>query len=292
MTAIEIVFLGILLLLALYLFCIAPGRDRRGRMRLFEERYIAHRGLFDNSGGAPENSIPAFRRAVEAGYGIELDIQLTTDGTLVVFHDENLMRMCGADRILTKCSFDELKRYKLADSKETIPLFEEVLDLISGRVPLIVEIKSEGDWKSTAKQAAEVLDSYKGCYCIESFHPFAVAWFKKNRPEMLRGQLSTDYFKDKIERNWFEKFLLTNLMLNFMSRPDFIAYNHLWSDQFSFKLCRKLFSVEKAAWTIKSRQEMDDANEVYDIQIFDGFIPPKPPQKHRKRSEKTNSKNN
>ena len=159
--------------------------------------------------------------------------------------------MCGFDKKLTECSYDELKHYRLAKSDEKIPLFDEVLKVIDGKVPLIVEVKSEGDWKKTTQLMAERMDSYRGCYCMESFHPFAVKWFKDHRPEIIRGQLSTNYFKDKINRKWYEKFLLSNLMLNFLTKPDFIAYNHLWKKDFSYTLCRKLFKPENVAWTIK-----------------------------------------
>lgn len=200
---------------------------------------------------------------------------MTSDGKLVVFHDESLKRMCKAEKILHKCSYEELKQYKLAESEEQIPLFDEVLKTVGGKVPLIVEVKSEGDWKTTTRLTAERLDRYKGCYCMESFHPFSVRWFRKNRPGVIRGQLSTNFFRDNPERNWCEKLVLTNLLFNFLSRPDFIAYNHLWENQFSYKICRKLFPVENAAWTIKSQQELEEAKKVFNIFIFDGFIPKK-----------------
>lgn len=242
-------------------------------MTVFEEKYIAHRGLFDNRSSAPENSIPAFKKAVENGYGIELDVQLTSDHQLVVFHDETLKRMCGVERILHKCTFSELQLYTLAESEEKIPLFEDVLKIIDGKVPLIVEVKSEGDWKETTKVMAEMMDDYQGVYCMESFHPFAVEWFRKNRPNIIRGQLSTNYFKDEIKRKWYERFVLTNLMLNFKSKPDFIAYNHLWRNQWGYRLCRKFFDVENVAWTIKNSDELRKAEEVFQIIIFDSFIP-------------------
>lgn len=263
------------ILSGLYLLSIVPNRGRKEKMKVFEKQYIAHRGLFDNESEAPENSIPAFQRAVQQGYGIELDVQLTTDNRLVVFHDETLQRMCGFDKKLTECSYDELKHYRLAKSDEKIPLFDEVLKVIDGKVPLIVEVKSEGDWKKTTQLMAERMDSYRGCYCMESFHPFAVKWFKDHRPEIIRGQLSTNYFKDKINRKWYEKFLLSNLMLNFLTKPDFIAYNHLWKKDFSYTLCRKLFKPENVAWTIKNQKELEEAEKTFDVIIFDSFIPKK-----------------
>lgn len=259
----------------LYLYSIAPNKDRRIRMNQFENQYIAHRGLFDNATDHPENSIPAFCRAVEQNYGIELDVQLTTDHKLVVFHDESLLRMCGVDKKLTECSYEELCKYHLADSQEKIPLFDDVLQVIGGKVPLIVEVKSEGDWKTTTQMMAERMDKYAGCYCMESFHPLAVKWFRDHRPDVIRGQLSTDYKADHIKGNPCRNFLLTNLMLNFMSRPDFIAYNHRWKNNFSYKLCRKIFPVENVAWTIKNQQELNEAEKTFDVIIFDSFNPEK-----------------
>ena len=272
----------ICLIMICYLFLIKPNTGRQEKMKPFEETYIAHRGLFDNgeavlpvdnipynNGGAdtndivPENSIPAFKKAVEAGYGIELDVQTTSDGRLVVFHDETLLRMCGVDKKLYECTYEELQKYHLAKTKERIPLFDEVLKVIDGKVPLIVEIKSEGNWRLTTRLTAERLCSYGGVslyenkennkrvgydnekdekqpddagyvYCIESFHPLVVKWFKDNRPYVLRGQLSTNFFHSKMKRAWYEKIILTNLLLNFLAKPDFIAYNYRYKNQPSF----------------------------------------------------------
>lgn len=257
----------------LYLYSIAPNKNRKNKMLDFEKQYIAHRGLFNNETDAPENSIPAFQKAVEVGYGIELDVQLTTDHQLVVFHDESLKRMCGIDKTLTDCSFDELSQYTLGKSEAQIPLLKDVLKIIDGQVPIIVEIKPEGDWKTTTKFTAKMLDKYNGCYCIESFHPLVVRWFRKHRPDVIRGQLSTNYFGDHLDQPWYQKFLFTNLMLNFITKPDFIAYNHLWKNNLSYTICRTLFPVENVAWTIRSQEELLKAKKTFDIIIFDSFIP-------------------
>lgn len=263
----------------IYLFLLAPGPDRRNLMEAFEKQYIAHRGLFDNKRGIPENSLPAFRHAVEHGYGIELDVQMTTDHKLVVFHDESLKRMCGIDKPLHECSYAELQEYRLLDTDEKIPLYVDVLKVIAGKVPLIMEVKSEGDWKNTTKLAAKMMDQYQkhyhGVYCMESFHPMAVQWYKKHRPEIIRGQLSSDYFRDGTKKNPIGKFVLSSLLMNCFSRPDFIAYNHLFADQFSYKILRKLFVAEHVCWTIKSKEQLEKAKEIFQVFIFDSFIPDK-----------------
>ena len=269
-----IVLLILVVLFALYLFLIAPNfQDRRSQMAPFEEVLIAHRGLFDNDTEAPENSLPAFALAVEKGFGTELDVQMTADGKLVVFHDKTPQRMCGADRVLTECTYEELQQYTLADSQERIPLFDEVLEVIGGRVPLIVEVKPDGDYITTTRLMAERMDSYDGVWCMESFHPLAVRWMKQNRPDILRGQLATDFFVDDPEASGIQKFVLTNLLLDFLSRPDFIAYNHLFADVPSYRLCRSLFPVTNVGWTIRSPEELETASDTFTALIFDSFIP-------------------
>ena len=273
----KTMIVGVLVIIAaavvLFLYCVKPNTTRRQEMAVFEKQYIAHRGLFDNKIGIPENSIPAFRWAVENGYGIELDVQLTADHQMVVFHDESLKRMCGVDHILHKCTLAQLQHFTLGETAERIPLFEDVLKVIGGKVPLIVEVKAEGDWKATTKKMAEIMDGYDGVYCMESFHPLAVEWFRKNRPYVIRGQLSTNYFRDEPGRRWTEKFVLTNLLLNFKARPDFIAYNHIWSRSPGYALCRKLFDVENVAWTIRNQDELKRAKKIFQVIIFDSFIP-------------------
>ncbi len=264
---------AVVLFVILYLLCLKPNTSRSGQMRPFEKVYIAHRGLFDNHSLHPENSLTAFKRAVFEGYGIELDVQLTSDRELVVFHDANLKRMCGVNKVLGECTYEELQRYRLGFSEEKIPLLSDVLKLVAGSVPLIIEIKPEGDCIGAAKMLSDMMKKYRGIYCIESFHPLVVAWYRKHDPQVLRGQLSTDYKKQGIKRSGIEQFILSNLLLNFYTKPDFIAYNHKYCDQFSYRLCRKLYHVENAAWTIKSQKELEKAKEIFQIFIFDSFTP-------------------
>ncbi len=267
----------ILLLFCVYLFLIKSNTGRTDRMRPFEQQYIAHRGLFNNETEAPENSLPAFRKAVENGYGIELDVQLTSDKKLVVFHDADLKRICGVDKPLQSCTFEELQRYRLANSEERIPLFSDVLKTVAGKVPLIVEVKPEGDWKGAVRSAAELLDNYDGVFCVESFRAEAVGWFRKNRPDWIRGQLSMDYFKWHSKQPFIAKLALSDLCLNCVSRPDFIAYDHRYAYRLSYRLLRKLFPVENVAWTVKNEEELLKAKKVFQCIIFDSFIPSTPP---------------
>lgn len=267
--------LGLFYVPALYLWMIKPNRPRLERMKVFEKQYIAHRGLHDNEGGIPENSLPAFRRAVEAGYGIEFDVQMTRDGKLVVFHDATLKRMCGVDEMPTKLTYAELQKYVLLDTQEHIPLFEEVLQIVDGKVPMIIEMKSEGKCiKATAKMCKR-MESYHGVYCMESFHPFCVNYVRRHYPDMIRGQLSMDFFLEEPDKPFYQKLVMTSLVANSLARPDFIAYKHDHKEQFSYKLCRKMYHVENVAWTIKSQKQLEAAKDTFRVMIFDSFIPKK-----------------
>lgn len=274
---IIILIVIIAVFLALYLLALRPNTKRRGKMHPFETVMIAHRGFFDNEKEYPENSLPAFARAVEAGYGIELDVQLTTDEKLVVFHDTSLKRMCGIDRKLTDCSYEELQQYTLARSTQRIPLFDEVLSVIDGKVPMIIEIKPDGNCFQAAQLLAKRMTDYDGIYCIESFHPLIVFWYRKHAPQVLRGQLSSDFIKENEGLVWPVRFLMSNLLLNFLAKPDFIAYNHKYADQHSYRLCRKLYPVENAAWTVKSQEELEQARKYFQVYIFDSFTPDEEP---------------
>lgn len=263
-------------LAAVYLFCIKPNTRRKNQMQPFEKVYIAHRGLFDNEGISPENSRMAFRRAVAHGFGIELDVRLTADNQMIVFHDDNLKRVCGIHRAVIECTYSEIKKYTIMNSSEKIPLLQEVLNDVAGKVPLIIEIKSKIKYADTVKKLAEIMQGYHGIYCIESFNPLAVAWYRRHHPEVLRGQLSTGYPINKSKRFAFIKeTLFSNLLLNWYSKPDFIAYNHKHAGQIPYRLCRKFYRVESAAWTIQSQEELNRAKKVFQVFIFDGFIPRK-----------------
>ena len=177
------IFLQIFICLAaLYVFLMHP-RIRRADSSPFLGTFFAHRGLHDNNHQIPENSLAAFQRAVDAGYGIELDVQLSADQIPVVFHDATLGRMCGIDRRVNELTFAELRQLSLVNTKEHIPSFQEALALVNGKVPLLVELKMEHLDFDIPREADALLSEYSGDYCIESFHPAALDWYRKNRPQ-------------------------------------------------------------------------------------------------------------
>lgn len=266
---IMLVIMIVLAVLAiLYLFLVAPrmnSPDRSGFMGV----HYAHRGLFDNKTDAPENSLKAIRKAVEAGYGIEFDIQLSKDNIPVIFHDASLKRMCGVDGNIWDYTLEELQKMKLADSNETIPTLEQVLQAVRGRVPLIIEYKMDRMDTKVCERGNAILEKYEGLYCIESFHPLAVKWYRDHRPDVIRGQLSQDF--SKTSRRGVQYWFLTHLLLNFLSRPDFIAYNHKHAHQLSRRLCAMLGALS-VAWTIKNREQYEESKTDFDLFIFESFI--------------------
>ncbi len=265
----------IILIVLLFLLAIKPDNSRKEAFKPFEETYLAHRGLFNNKEDRPENSMPAFKAAVDHGYGIELDVQLTKDEKLVVFHDKNLKRACGVNIDVDDLTYNELKKYDLFGHDLHIPLFKDVLDLVRNKVPLMVEIKSDGNWELTSKSTNEALAGYDGDYCVISFNPNVVHWFKINAPQTLRGQLVTNYFIENPGKPFFEKFALTNLLGNFYACPDVICYNCKYTDHWSFWLCRKIYHPVTSCWTVKNEKELETAKKVYNIFVFEGFLPEK-----------------
>ncbi len=268
--AIYILFL----LLVLWLLAVWPGEGRRERMETFIRVPIAHRGFHDNAGSAPENSMAAFRRAVEKGYGIELDVRMTADGQLVTAHDRSMLRAAGCDRNVDDMTYSELRALPLFASEERVPRFREVLDMVDGRVPIIMEIKAETlkMAKRTSEDVMLLLDSYQGEICMESFHPAALLCFKRLRPQMLRGQLS-ERFSGYRFPGYIGSFILSCCIFNFLTKPDFIAYNIRHRYTLRFCLLHDLFHAVCAAWTVRSARQMSEAASSFEIFIFEGFEP-------------------
>jgi glycerophosphoryl diester phosphodiesterase len=268
-----ILFIVVIVLPLLYLLAIMPKMIGRHNFSSWQGRYYAHRGLHQDPNKVPENSMTAFQLAVENNYGIEMDIQLTKDKIPVVFHDFTLKRLCGIDKKVNEYTFDELQELSLHQSKERIPSFQSVLDMIAGQVPIIIEFKVENYNTTVCDITAPMLEKYNGSYCIESFNPLVLLWYKKNRPGIIRGQLASNFVKDKEKGNSIMYFILQNLLINFITKPDFISYNHFHRNMLSLVLCKKLFRTPCFAWTIKSQAHLDASRNSFDFFIFDLFIP-------------------
>lgn len=257
--------------LILYMYLICPSIHKKN-LSGFENYFYAHRGLHDNSKNNVENSIDAFKEAIELKYGIELDVRLTKDKVPVVIHDKNLIRVAKMNLNVNEMSFEKLKELKLFNSNQSIPSLSEVLNFVDDKVPLLIEIKKDNINKmKDLHYIAEILDSYKGRYMIESFDPFVLMWLKNNRPHFIRGQLSSNLIKDR--GNIILNFLLSNLLFNFLSKPDFIAYDYRYTINLSFIINKYLFKVFCAGFTIQSEEEFIKYKNYFNTIIFDSFIP-------------------
>lgn len=272
MKLLMIILICLIVTACLYLLMIMPRVIGKSDVTPFLKWLYAHRGLHDNNSDAPENSVRAFQRAVEAGFGIELDVQLSKDGVPVVFHDDTLKRICGVEGRVCERTFEELQQLSLCGTDQKIPRFDDVLKLVNGKAPLIVEIKIESPDMSVCAAADKLLSEYKGMYCIESFNPLAVLWYRRNRKNVMRGQLADAFFREG-ERTDPLYFLLQNLLFNWLAKPDFIAYNKKYPGMLSRRLCRGLYRNTAVAWTIKSNEELEAARKYFDIYIFDSFVP-------------------
>lgn len=240
-------------------------KEKRRSFRLAE--HYAHRGYHDKP-AVPENSMAAFRRAVEHGLASEIDVHLIADGSLVVFHDDDLERETGVKGSIEAYDITNLRKLRLEGTDEMIPTFDEVLDLYEDSgLALMIELKVvKGNYKALAKAVAERLDSYKGEYAVQSFDPRVLMEYRKLRPEVIRGQLSKNFVKSKEGLPFYQVVMLTNLMLNRFTKPDFINYQ--FADRGN-RVLRKLVDKKgypEVTWTIRSAEDFKKA-------VADGCVP-------------------
>ena len=254
----------------LYVLLFVRPRARKAKSASLLSDY-AHRGLHDgNKGDTPENSLLAFEKACRAGYGIELDVQLSRDGVVMVFHDYTLIRMTGKDGKVCEYDAAELKELSLANTEQKIPTFTEVLALVDGRVSLLIELKGEDFDSSLCPKVAEILKDYKGEYCIESFNPLLVRNMRRLMPDVFYGQLYTNVVRDKKKASALN-IILTCMAFNFLARPDFIAYNIEDRRSLPVWLSTKLYKAERFIWTARSREEYDKAHALSEHPIFENL---------------------
>ncbi|WP_461811913.1 glycerophosphodiester phosphodiesterase family protein [Faecalimonas sp.] len=261
-----ILFLTILLL---FLYSIAPRFRYRKTVLSFSKYAFAHRGYWDMEMNIPENSLPSFQLAVEHGFGIELDLHLTKDGKIVVFHDDFLTRMCGVDFSVENTTYDVLSQYQLAGTSEKIPLFSEVLALVKGKVPLLIELKLPSSNTALCSLVQKELEHYHGSYLIQSFNSLGLLWFRKYAPHILRGQLSANLTKTEPTIPFIACFAVKYLLSNVVTRPDFISYKLKDEKNISLILHKYLLNTPIAVWTLHTETEISYAKAKYSIPIFE-----------------------
>lgn len=269
-----IVIIGLMLfILASLAYCVAPGKmppEAKTTSAAFTGLSCAHRGLYANDRQVPENSLPAFRAAVEAGYGVELDVQLSRDGQVIVFHDDDLKRACGTDSPVSALDWKSLSELSLFGSDERIPLLTEVLEILLD-TPVIVELKSAGANNALlCQKTLDIMRAQGRIWCVESFDPRIVSWFRKNAPDVLRGQLG-DRPRNYDTQPKLTGFLLGNLLTNFMSRPHFVAYSTELRP-FTVRLCIAMKPMT-IVWTVRPCHDIARYEQENDAVIFEHCQP-------------------
>lgn len=265
------ILLTLFIILVVYLFLL-KGRTGHKDLPALRRWSYAHRGL--HSTGIPENSLSAFAAAKNSGYGIELDVHLMKDGNLAVIHDASLKRTAGKDILIENLTAPELEIYRLENTEERVPLLSQVLDLIDGEVPLIIELKPQKDnYEALCETACNLLEGYKGLYCMESFDPRCVAWLRKHRSNVVRGQLTENFLRSGLDYPWLLRFAMKHQLLNLFSRPDFVAYRFSDRKTISNLICRRIWGVQGFTWTICTREDFDTAVQEDWIPIFENLKP-------------------
>jgi glycerophosphoryl diester phosphodiesterase len=230
---------------------------------------IAHRGLFDNE-LAPENTIAAFDLAISCHYAVELDVRLTKDGKVIVFHDPNLLRLTGRNKNIVDCNWKEIEGLTVFCTRQSISLLDSVLRFVNGRVPVLIDVKNEG-WPGSLETAvAEVLDCYSGEFAVQSFNPLSIIWFRKNRPAFCRGQIAGD-FRSQPEIGRATNFILKNMYLNGLSRPHFVAYDVRAGDISFFTKLKNRLKIPLVLWTIDSGEKFRLCQSLGVNYIFEKF---------------------
>jgi len=227
---------------------------------------VAHRGF--HGPGVPENSCAAFHAAIRNGYTIELDIHATKDDVLVVFHDDNLVRMTSYNKTIEDCTFTEIRDLVLDSTDEKIPALAEVLDSVNGRVGLLIEIKHHPCTRKIEELLCHQLDKYSGKFAVASFDPRILAWFYRKHPSYIRGQISGGLKGKKLPV--LQRFLLKNLVVTLISRPDFIAYEYRYLNPW-IRFFAGIFRLPVLVWTVRDPETAKKFRDAGQNSIFEGF---------------------
>lgn len=235
-------------------------------LEFLSRNLIAHRGYHNNKKGIPENSVLAFKKAIDNKYLIELDVRLTKDKKLVVFHDDNLKRVCGVNKRVKDLTYRELLKYNLFNTTLKVPLFSDVIKLVNGRVPILIETKYHNRYGVLEKILINELSNYKGLYAIQSFYPMALLWLKRNTKDIPIGLLSSNF---KNDLNRLKSIIGKTLILDLFFKTDFISYDvkGLPNNYLSYKRDKKKIVI----WTIKNKKDYDLARQYTDSLICENF---------------------
>lgn len=241
--------------------------DRQAIPAWLYDSPFAHRGLHRRAEGVEENSPAAFRAAIAGGYGIELDVQLSGDGVAMVFHDADLKRLTGREGLIGNIPAAELAATRLAVGGETIPTLGEVLDLVAGRVPILIEIKSRPNATGPLEAAvAQAVANYTGPFAVMSFNPESVTWFREQRPGIIRGLVASLRYRRELglrlttQRGQIQALTRTE--------PHFVAYDIRCLPNDFTRACRAQ-GLPLLTWTVRSAAERERTEQNTDNIIFE-----------------------
>lgn len=233
-----------------------------------KDTLFAHRGLHNNKQNIPENSLLAFKRAFDKGYGIELDLHLIKDKSLIVFHDSSLMRLAKVDLKVEDNNYEDLKKIKLLQSGENIPLLSDLLEILPKGTPMLVEFKANKYYKEMIESFIQMMESREVIFAIQSFDPRVLHYFKKKAPNMLRGQIAESTKSKRTIANFFMNVFLYNVF----TKPDFINYH--FEDLPNKRIDKlKKKGITIISYTVKSQKSFDFIKSRYDNCVFEGFEP-------------------
>ena len=243
---------------------------RKIDLSMLSSHYIAHRGYYNNSSDYPENSMEAFKLALLNDFGIEFDLQLTSDNQIVIFHDDDMERMTGVKGRICDHTYKDLQNYNLSTSEAKIPLFSDLLKLVDGKVPLVIEIKTCKDTnKKLVDLLVPMLKEYKGQFCVYSFDPFVMRLFRKAYPEALRGMLNM-YYDEKSLKGKFRRWFMNHLLSLYIAKPDFISAECHYRPK-KYDVFKKKAPI--ICWTIRSKEEEIEAMKYFTNVVFENYNP-------------------
>ncbi len=268
---IGIVVGALALLYLLYAVLVCPSRPKKGQTQAFLGVQCAHRGLYEKDQSIPENTLAAFARAVEGGYGVELDVQLSKDGAVVVFHDDTVDRMTTEKGRVDSFPLSALQSMSLKGTAHRIPLFVDVSKVLDGHAPTIVELKSTPDYVTLCEKTLAILRTWHGPFCVESFDPHIVRWFYRNAPDILRGQLTESYAGWRKYNPARVAFSMSQMLFNRLAHPQFIAYGSA-NRPLGWRL-GKLVGTFFVYWTERPDADHAQLKARYDCLIFEHFRP-------------------
>ncbi|MEN8907816.1 MAG: glycerophosphodiester phosphodiesterase family protein [Clostridiales bacterium] len=240
----------------------------KGNDLWLKEKPIAHRGYHFRNKKIPENSLVAFENAINCNFAIELDVHISKDLEIFVYHDYNLKRITGIDKIIENTTYKELKSLNLYDTNYKIPILSEVLELVDGKVPLLIEIKNKRKIGILEEKLCLQLLDYNGDYAIQSFSFDVITWLKNNAPNIIRGQLVKNI--NKVRDNVF-LYLNSNILRN-DNKPRFMSCNINYIPNW-IKQKRLKNEIYLLGWTVKNNIKINNIKKNFDNIIFEGFRP-------------------